>query len=229
MEQYGFSITCTGDAAQKLKDLGVQFQQIETQAKNTTSTMGNFSTIFGGMTLGGIASQGLTAAWSGVKDEIMESEKATIDFEKAQRMLAFSFQDTSKTAIDSMDNLAKSSAIFSPTLLMEAETQLHRVGDLTTEQIQHLSPMIQDFATVSGQDISQASMLMASAMETGMIRNKELRAAIAGLHLELKKGDVMGNYNVMLQALGKYSGGAAAYTQTLAGQLDVLHTKIEKI
>ena len=89
MEKYGFDFTLTGDAAQKLKDLGVQFQQVNSEGGKTRDLIGNFGSMFSGFTLAGLAQQGITSLFSGLKSEIMDTEKASIDFQKQQFLLKY--------------------------------------------------------------------------------------------------------------------------------------------
>ena len=237
MEQYGFVMNMTGDAVKKLQELGVEFTKVEGKAKSAADGSEGFGKMFASMSLGGIASQGIEKLFGGIKEEIMDSEKAAIDYEKSLTLMRLSTERTSEAgdgAFESMKMLAESSKLYSPGKMIEAEKQLQDVGNLNEQQIKAILPLIGDYAATSKQfsgDVVAASTAVGTAMQTGMMRPlKDLRGSFNQLHLELKKGDdPIKNYEKLLQVLQTRAGGTSEYLGTMAGQLDAMTAKKEKI
>ena len=237
MEEYGFHIKIQDDGTAKLASFGNQIKQVEEQAtKMTSSVSSSFSSIFGGITLGGLASQGISSLFSGIKDEIMDSEKETMNYEKSLSLMKFALKDMGEEGNDaykSMKNLAESSNLFSPTKLIESETQLKNIGNLSEDQIRKILPLIGDYAATSQKwagDVVGASTAISTAIQTGATRPiRELLGQFDKLNLKLVKGDATANYAALLQVLGTKAGGADEYIKTMAGDIDVLTTKMEKI
>jgi len=235
-ESYGFTISMSGDASAKLTELMTKFTSAAEGAKKVSGeTKDIFSSTFMGMSLGGLATEAISKGFSAIKDEVMESEKAAIDYDRSLNLMKFSLRDMGDAgdkAFESMKMLSESSTLFSPQKILEATRSLSDVGGLNTKQISEMMPLLQDYAATSQyfyMDLTGAAKALAPAIETGAIRARDLKAQIIATGGELKKGDAVNNYAALLAALGKSAGGAAAQLKTMSGELESFTTKNEKI
>jgi hypothetical protein len=225
MESYGFGINLEGDAAAKVSEMTSKIATMNEQGNKATSIFGDFGKMFGGFTLAGFAQQGIMKIWGSLKGEFDETIKAALEFDKAERMLNFTLEQTGKTGVEAFNKLktaASMSQFSTVTSLMNVENELIRMGHLTNSQVINLLPVIEDFAKAVNQDMSTLATQLSTGLETGMIRNKQLRDAIATTGEELIKNahsasELAHNYDIVFKALSSAKGAADAYAKSAEG------------
>jgi hypothetical protein len=150
-----------------------------------------------------------------------ESIKAFEDAEKAEKQLEFAIKNLAgesdksfKELVESTEKLSKKlKTLYSPKELQEASTKLITVGKLNTEQVQKLLPRIADIAAKTGKSIIDVAESVSRATGEGQTRG------LIEFGAKFKTtGNVVGDFNKILEKTAGFAGGAADSLDTLANK-----------
>lgn len=182
-----------------------------------------------GKKLGGFASLGGAALGAGAVAFGTSSVKAFMEAEEAQKRLSDSYKKFPKLAdvsLDSIKGLNSSLATktkYDDDAIASGESVLAGFG-LTGKQLKDLTPLLLDYATVTGKDLPEAARDLGKA---SMGQGKALKGI--GLNLKDLK-DPAKNMTQLMDGLSKKVGGFAQKdAQTAAGQVTILKNRFGEL
>lgn len=182
-----------------------------------------------GKKLGGLASLGGAALGAGAVAFGVSSVKAFAEAEEAQKRLSDSYKKFPKLAdvsLDSIKGLNSSLATktkFDDDAIASGESVLAGFG-LTGKQLKDLTPLLLDYATVSGKDLPEAARDLGKA-------SQGQGKALKGIGLNLKDlKDPAKNMTQLMDGLSKKVGGfAQSDAKTASGQVTILKNRFGEL
>lgn len=231
-ENYGFTMNMSGDAAKKLKELGVTITETKKKSEDTAKSMGtefgkvghSLKEMAAAFSVGSLAVAGIEKVFDGFKEILNESSKAYQEHIKNLTLMKFAIEDVAKEgggAFEKLSETAEKATLFAPDKVMAAERYLSQIG-LTSTAIDEIIPKLQDFAIASGLDIEEAAKIMAR----GVMGNQK---AVRMYGIEVSKtATAEENLNKIMGALEKRHGAQEEYLKTGVGQLQKLNVDLEK-
>ena len=213
-------------AAKEAVNLNNQLKKIDASIGNHQRNVGNYGKAWGGLSsvMGAFGiSMGVGAIIGGLKSSIV----AFVDAEKNAKNLSFALKNVAGEGEEAftklMDQSAKlqaSGGIFSDDDIQKSQLQLVNFG-LYSDEIEKLMPKILDLAAAQGIDLASATDTVIKGLNG---QTKGLKA----VGLDFKgTGDVIGNYNVLLEKLDKFQGASAASAETMEGKYLVLMNRFD--
>lgn len=186
-----------------------------------------------GLTVGGIA---LVGAVRGGLSSLAELESATTSVDAAIKQMGLTGQVTSGQIAQWASEIEKNvSSAFDDKKITQAATTLIRYGKVTTDNLRPALVVMTDLAAKTG-DVDSAATLLAKALAApekaagrlarqGIILTKAQQDQIAAM---VKVNDIAGAQAVLLDAITKFTKGAAAASQgPYTRSLKTLHDVIE--
>jgi hypothetical protein len=207
----------TGLSSQKLNEFGASGKRtsglLNTMVGDTNKLSSGFRDMFAAFSLSSLALQGIGMIKDGIVNEIKETEKAGIEFEKSRMMIKLFIQDVAgggEATIKAMDRVSESSKLFTATQINNASQILMGMG-ISISSYKYMG------------DLEAAATGVGRSIKTGMTRG------VIDLNVELSKSDPAGNFALVLESMGKRANASAEYMKTLSGHIKEVNTEIEKI
>ena len=161
-----------------------------------------FRDMFAAFSLSTLALQGIGMIKDAIVNEVKETEKAGIEFEKSSMMVKFFIRDVAgggEEVIKSMGRVSEASKLFTATQVNNAAQILMGMG-ITAKGVMQLMPALENYAISSYKymgDLEAAATGVGRSIQTGMTRG------VIDLNVQLSKGDSANNYALILEAMGK--------------------------
>lgn len=154
----------------------------------------------------------------------MEAQKAEKELEFAVKNLAGEGAGAFKEMKEQSESLAKSiGLLFDDIKIQKAQTRLLQMK-LNTEQVRQIMPRIADIAAKTGQSLEAVADGFGKAISEGNTK------ALAQYGAKFKDtGDIVGNFNKVMENTEKFVGGAADAMKTLAGQEQAAANRAEEL
>lgn len=154
----------------------------------------------------------------------MEAQKAEKELEFAVKNLAGEGEKAFKEMKEQSESLAKSiGLLFDDNQIQKAQTRLLQMK-LNTEQVRTIMPRIADIAAKTGQSLEAVADGFGKAISEGNTK------ALAEYGAKFKDtGDIVGNFNKVMEKTEKFVGGAADAMKTLAGQEQAAANRAEEL
>ncbi len=173
---------------------------------------------------------GAYLSMEGFKRLIVDSVKEFIAAEQAETKLSTALRLTGQYSREALDSLKQFSAalqmhtVFEDDATNAAAAMLLQIGHLTTDGVQKAIPVLMDYASAMGIDLTTAATQFAQAIEGG--RNVFQRYGIS-----LKDAqDPTSRFNVLIAGLSKnFNGMADAIGRSTGGQLQEFKNQIKDI
>ena len=180
----------TGLSSQKLNEFGASGKRtsglLNTMVGDTNKLSSGFRDMFAAFSLSSLALQGIGMIKDGIVNEIKETEKAGIEFEKSRMMIKLFIQDVAgggEATIKAMDRVSESSKLFTATQINNASQILMGMG-ISASGIMKLLPALENYAISSYKymgDLEAAATGVGRSIKTGMTRG------VIDLNVELSK------------------------------------------
>ena len=215
----------TNQGRARLQQLRTEFtandqkvRQFDASLNRHQANVGNYK--------GGImaATAGISAMVAGITAAVMafqrinalmsESIELFKTQEVAERQLAFVAGESTDALIAQAQALQQVTT-FGDEATIQMQALLMSFGS-TAEQVETLTPLIQDYAVASGQDLSAAATKVNNILNgtSTTLKGTKIRLSETATATE--------RYNAVLQQFSQYQGQAAALADTQAGRLDKL-------
>ena len=178
---------------------------------------------------GAAAAAGLAVAGAAAVAFGVQSVRAFAEAEEAQNRLAFAFEkfpalaDTSIKALQDLNSALMKKTRFDDDAIASGQAVLAQFG-LTGSQLRRLTPLLLDYATRTGKDLTEAGEDLGRAL-LGQGR------ALKVLGIEFSDtGSLAGNFDQLVSDLtGSVGGLAEAAAQTAAGKLEMLQNRFGEV
>lgn len=178
---------------------------------------------------GAAAAAGLAVAGAAAVAFGVSSVKAFAEAEEAQNRLAFAFEkfpalaDTSIRALQDLNEALMKKTRFDDDAIASGQAVLAQFG-ITGSQLRRLTPLLLDYATRTGKDLTEAGEDLGRAL-LGQGR------ALKVLGIEFTDtGSLAGNFDQLVRDLeGSVGGLAEAAAQTAAGKLEMLQNRFGEV
>lgn len=193
-------------------------------AGNDAQALGRTMAAAGAAAAAGLAVAGAAAVAFGVS-----SVKAFAEAEEAQNRLAFAFEkfpalaDTSIQALQRLNSALMKKTRFDDDAIASGQAVLAQFG-LTGSQLERLTPLLLDYATRTGKDLTESAQDLGRAL-LGQGR------ALKILGIDFKDtGSTAGNFDQLVRDLDASVGGLAeTAATTAAGKLDMLKNRFGEV
>lgn len=178
---------------------------------------------------GRVAAAGLAVAGAAAVAFGVSSVKAFAEAEEAQNRLAFAFEkfpalaDTSIQALQRLNQALMKKTRFDDDAIASGQAVLAQFG-LTGSQLERLTPLLLDYATRTGKDLTEAGEDLGRAL---LGQGRALRV----LGLDFKDtGSLAGNFDQLVKDLtGSVGGLAETAATTAAGKLEMLQNRFGEV
>jgi len=178
---------------------------------------------------GTAAAAGLAVAGAAAVAFGVQSVRAFADAEEAQNRLAFAFEkfpalaDTSIRALQDLNSALMKKTRFDDDAIASGQAVLAQFG-LTGSQLRRLTPLLLDYSTRTGKDLTEAAEDLGRAL-LGQGR------ALKVLGIEFTDtGSLAGNFDQLVNDLtGSVGGLAEAAATTAAGKLEMLQNRFGEV
>lgn len=178
---------------------------------------------------GAAAAAGLAVAGAAAVAFGVQSVRAFAEAEEAQNRLAFAFEkfpalaDTSIRALQDLNSALMKKTRFDDDAIASGQAVLAQFG-LTGSQLRRLTPLLLDYATRTGKNLTEAGEDLGRAL-LGQGR------ALKVLGIEFTDtGSLAGNFDQLVSDLtGSVGGLAEAAAQTAAGKLEMLQNRFGEV
>ncbi len=197
------------------------------QIKQTTSATDKLAHTFQSMGDRMIAAFAIDAVLNWAKSCITSFEDAQV----ASNDLLFAVENLAKGSKKDFTELSEQSEklstslnkLFSPKEIQKSQTALLQMK-LTTEQVAQLMPRLLDISAKTHKSLESVSEIFGKAISEGR------SGALTQFGAKFKDtGDVVGNFNKVLEKTAKFSGGAAASLEDLANKEQQAKNKAEAL
>jgi len=218
-------VVITLDAEGKVKVIQDFDKAIEGLVPSTERAHSSFGKLWQQFAIGQIAVSALHKGWRLLKDQVVDSVKAAMDAENANRALDAALEITGRGAADIGDDLKKyaeslmKTTVYDDEAIKGAETLLAQLTNLDKQGIQQATRGAIGLASVFKMDLESAATLVAKAM-TGNA------AALSRYGLKVDETlPPQEKQAAMLALLEKMFGRATAETETFGGKLTQLKVR----
>lgn len=178
---------------------------------------------------GAAAAAGLAVAGAAAVAFGVSSVKAFAEAEEAQNRLAFAFEkfpalaDTSIQALQRLNTALMKKTRFDDDAIASGQAVLAQFG-LTGSQLERLTPLLLDYATRTGKDLTESGEDLGRAL---LGQGRALK--VLGIDFE-DTGSLAGNFDQLVRDLeGSVGGLAETAATTAAGKLEMLQNRFGEV
>lgn len=197
---------------------GKSFEQTNSAV---TALKGGLETI-GKIAVGFVGFQALKGQVTACFKAFAESEQTIIQLKNSLRNVGYTTEE-SYNKFERMAQVIAQTTTFTDEAARSAETYLVSIAGLNEEGVQRIMPVLADFATRFGMDMSQAAFLFSKALDGNT-------AALGRYGIQLKDiKDPVERFNELIKQGAVYQGEAGAEMDTVIGRYKNMRKAIDEL